>query len=349
MPALVRVLFVSDTHLGFDLPFRPRIDVRRRGPDFFANFERALEPALSGECDLVVHGGDLLYRSRVPCELTRLAMAPIQRVAERGVAVYLVPGNHERSRIPHPLLSLHDNIHIFDRPRTFCWTRGNLVLALSGFPYVRNVRRKFSSIVGQLAWRSVKADGRILCMHHAVEGARVGPRGYAFRHEDEAVRQDDLPRGMSIVLSGHLHRAQALTHQSDGTRLPAPVVYAGSIERTSFSEKNEKKGYVEVAFEASGHKRGRLVGWRFRELPTRPMREITLPEAPWTRDNLAGWLSRRLRGLDAESIVRIRVDVELPAEVWSVLRASSLRRIAPPSMMVGVSVGAHEKGGNYRR
>ncbi len=57
--AVARVLFVSDTHLGFDLPARPRVERRRRGPDFFANFERALAPALRGEADLVVHGGDL--------------------------------------------------------------------------------------------------------------------------------------------------------------------------------------------------------------------------------------------------------------------------------------------------
>ncbi len=59
----VRVLFVSDTHLGFDLPLRPRsfVERRRRGPDFFACFERALEPALRGDdADVVVHGGDLL-------------------------------------------------------------------------------------------------------------------------------------------------------------------------------------------------------------------------------------------------------------------------------------------------
>ena len=42
-------LFFADTHLGFDLPARPRIERRRRGPDFFANFERALAPALAGE------------------------------------------------------------------------------------------------------------------------------------------------------------------------------------------------------------------------------------------------------------------------------------------------------------
>jgi hypothetical protein len=31
---LIRVLLMADTHLGFDLPLRPRIKRRRRGPDF---------------------------------------------------------------------------------------------------------------------------------------------------------------------------------------------------------------------------------------------------------------------------------------------------------------------------
>jgi exonuclease SbcD len=73
---VIHVLLLADTHLGFDLPLRPRVERRRRGPDFFANLERALEPALRGEADLVVHGGDLLFRSRVPDRLVEMAMGP---------------------------------------------------------------------------------------------------------------------------------------------------------------------------------------------------------------------------------------------------------------------------------
>jgi len=56
----VRVLFVSDTHIGLDWPTRPRVVRHRRGDDFFQNFERALEPALAGEVDdlLVAHTGN---------------------------------------------------------------------------------------------------------------------------------------------------------------------------------------------------------------------------------------------------------------------------------------------------
>ena len=53
----IRVLLLADTHLGFDQPVRPRVERRRRGPDFFANTRLALAPALRGEVDLVVHLG----------------------------------------------------------------------------------------------------------------------------------------------------------------------------------------------------------------------------------------------------------------------------------------------------
>jgi len=57
---IIRILIPADTHLGFDLPFHPRIQRRRRGPEFSANFKSALLPALQGRVDCVVHGGDLL-------------------------------------------------------------------------------------------------------------------------------------------------------------------------------------------------------------------------------------------------------------------------------------------------
>ena len=59
-----RVLALSDTDIGFDSAERPRSDRQRRDADFHANFLCALAPALRGEVDAVVHGGDLLYRRR---------------------------------------------------------------------------------------------------------------------------------------------------------------------------------------------------------------------------------------------------------------------------------------------
>ena len=140
---VIRILLLADTHLGFDHAFRPRIVRRRRGPDFFRNFSKALEPALRKEVDIVVHGGDILYRSRVPARLVDMAFEPLRRVADRGVPVYIIPGNHERSVIPFRILAAHPNIHVFDEPKTYVLEHG-FRLALAGFPFIRHgIRKKF--------------------------------------------------------------------------------------------------------------------------------------------------------------------------------------------------------------
>jgi len=57
----LRILLLADTHPGFDLPAKPRVERARRGEDFCEAFEHALAPATRGEVDVVVHGGDLFY------------------------------------------------------------------------------------------------------------------------------------------------------------------------------------------------------------------------------------------------------------------------------------------------
>jgi exonuclease SbcD len=324
--ATVKVLLLADTHLGFDLPFAPRVERRRRGPDFFANMERALQPAYRGEVDLVVHGGDLLYRSRVPPELVQMAMAPLFRAAEAGVPVCLVPGNHERSQIPYPLLARHPKLLIFDGPRTFLVRRRGCALALSGWPYRPRMAGAFGRLLEQTGWRRAPADLRLLCLHQVVQGARVGVQDYCFRGGPEVIRGVDLPRGFAALLCGHIHRAQVLTVDLRGRPLSVPVLYPGAIERTSFAERDEPKGYLtlELAPEGEG---GALARWTFHPLPTRPM--VLLQGAP---PRPLEWLRQRLAELPPDAIVRLR----LPPEQARGLRAAQIRALAPSSMNVSL-------------
>lgn len=331
---LIRLLFVSDTHIGFDAPRRARVARRRRGPDFLRNFERALSPARRGEVDAVIHGGDLLYRSRVPAELTAQALAPLKAVADRGVPVMLVPGNHERSRIPHPLLAVHDNLHVFDRPRTVSLVLRGLRVDVAGFPYTRDIRARFPEVLEATGWRQRRGEASLLAMHHAVEGARVGTPEFVFRNGRDVVRTSDVPSGIAAILAGHIHRAQALTHDLRGRELKAPVLYAGSVERTSFAERLERKGFLTVALT----KDGRLHGWRFHELTARPMARLVLDAGRLGRRQAERELEARLRALPRDSVVQLQVTGPPPTG-WT---AARLRAIAPPTMNLSWSVARSE-------
>jgi DNA repair exonuclease SbcCD nuclease subunit len=332
---IVRVLFLADTHLGFDFPFRPRIQRRRRGYDFFENFEKALKPALDAQVDCVVHGGDILYRSKVPARLVEMAFEPLKRAADKGVPVYLVPGNHERSVIPHEYLATHPLIHIFDRPRTFILEKNGGLLALAGFPFQRiGIRKDLPDLLDQTGWRRTKADCHVLCIHQSVDGATVGPANYMFRYAHDVVKTTDVPSEFAAVLAGHIHRFQVLTKDLSGIPLASPVFYPGAIERTSFAEKNEKKGYLILEFEILGPTSGQLEHWRFHSLYARPMRQLELPAQAMRPKELRSWLKTSLGQLPPDSVVKLKVHGEVTADVMDVLRAPSLRSLAPHSMNI---------------
>jgi len=314
----VRLLFVSDTHLGLDLPARPRVARRRRGDDFFRNFELALRPALAGEVDAVLHGGDLLYRSRVPAWLAEAALAPLRRVAAAGIPVLLVPGNHERGRLPYPLLALHENVHVFDRPRTVLLEARGLRVAFAGFPYEPRIRDRFRSLLEETAHRDLGADVRVLCLHHCVEGATCGPGDFTFRDAPDVIRRSELPGAVAAVLSGHIHRHQVLRRPG-----APPVVYAGSVERTSFAEAGERKGAVVVELDMEGV---RSIG--FRELPARPMVTLSLSLAGLGAARAGAVLAEAVARTPPDAVVRLRIEGPIPAggERW--LTAEALRAVA---------------------
>jgi exonuclease SbcD len=197
-----RILFLADTHLGFDLPLRPRVERRRRGIDFMANFERILETALSERVDCIEHGGDLFSRSRIPASLVQMVFLPMKKVADAGIPIFIVPGNHERSRIPYDMLALHPRIFVFDRPRTFVENINGTTVALAGFPYWRNkVRTEFPRILEATEWHTKSADVNLLCVHHCFEGTIVGPHNYVFRYGSDVIRLEDVSIQFAAVLT----------------------------------------------------------------------------------------------------------------------------------------------------
>jgi len=348
----VKILLLSDTHLGFDLPTNPRVKRRRRGHDFFANYHRALKPALNGEVDLLVHGGDLFYRSRVPEWLVDKAIEPLIQVAKHGVPVFIVPGNHERSRLPLHLWMTHPLMYVFDRPRTYVHQAGGGTIVLSGFPFARRARSEFTSLVQKSGWDRRTADAHLLCIHQAVEGAQVGAHNYAFKDGADVVRTSDIPTGITAVLSGHIHRSQILRHDLRGHPLSTPVVYPGSIERTSFAERNEDKGYIILDVPLTNAKDNEQsqsdLSVSFVPVPSRPMVHLRMP-APST--DLEEWkelLRGHLAGLRPDAIVRLEINEMPTGTTEPVLTAQQLRDLAPETMNVTMAraFSGTERNGN---
>ncbi len=319
-----RVLALSDTHIGFDSAERPRSDRQRRDADFLC----ALAPALRGEVDAVLAA----------------AFDPLIEVAERGVPVLIVPSNHERGSLPRTLFTDHPRLHIFDRPGCIDVLCGATTVRFAGFPYRRGpVRDELPALLAEADWRSDGADRHVLCVHRLFAGATVGLHNYTFRGAADVIRPRDVPAEFEVVVSGHIHRHQVLSHAGDGTPLATPVVFPGSIERTAFAEAPETKGFCVVTLR-------RPPEIEFRPLPARPMHYIRLA-ADVADDAAAGqFVTQRLAPLEPNSVVRVSAAEGIPDDVATALAAPRLRALAPATMHLELRIdSAQQRPPRWRR
>ena len=340
-----QLLFLADTHLGFDQPVRPRAKRRRRGPDFLANFRRILAAAVEQRVDLVLHGGDLFFRSRVPEAIVDLVYGELLAFADHGIPLVIVPGNHERSRLPTSLFLQHPNIHVFDAPKTLRFDLGGARVALAGLPCTRkNIRAHFRQLVAATGWNDCPSDIRLLCLHQTVEGATVGPHGYTFRNGHDVIRQRDLPASFHAVLAGHIHRHQVLQVEGDGGHR-LPVIYPGSTERTSFAEADETKGYCRLDFGLSSSGDWGLDRSDFVPLPTRPMVTVDLP-AQLAPAGVAGFLTDVARETPADAILRFTSSETVSPAMRRAFGSAHLANHLPASMNFQLGSGFFDGRGS---
>src|SRR5262249_16460385 len=113
---------------------------------------------------------------------------------------------------------------------------------------------------------------------------------------------------------GHIHRHQVL--QPRGL---TPIIYAGSIERTSFAEAPETKGFVVLELARSG-----LRSFQFRPLPARTMVTRTVSLGDADAMTVHKRLTAVMESTPGDAVVQLRVTGEIP----STLTAATLRAIA---------------------
>jgi DNA repair exonuclease SbcCD nuclease subunit len=164
----------------------------------------------------------------------------------------------------------------------------------------------------------------------------VGPVNYTFKYNDDVICLKDITKEFTAVLAGHIHRYQILAKNLHGRPLSTPVYYPGSIERTSFAEKDEKKGYF--IFELASDKDSGLSIHReeFVELPARPMVKVKISPQGMDEKKLQAYINKSLQSLSPQSVVKLDIQGFIPEGCLPILRASSLRALAPKEMNISV-------------
>jgi DNA repair exonuclease SbcCD nuclease subunit len=252
----MKILATADSHFGYESgrTAQAKKSITQR---MFDIFQKVIQDAKAGDYDLVLHGGDMFNRSQPTEMIISEAYDLIENLANDEIPFVGIPGNHDRSQLPESLLNyFNKDIFLLNK---FSSVEINNVVIL-GFPFVGKNPQKILEKTGKIAKNNSQKSFIVLC-HQLFDGAMFGPRPHIFRNRSDTLVTNDLPINVKLILSGHIHRSQNLQNR---------VYYTGSLERTSFMEIVEPKGYLIINVEED------YVEVRFKKIESQPMEVVEL-------------------------------------------------------------------------
>ena len=351
----IRVLHMADLHIGMENYGRidPATGINGRVMDFLRRLSQVIDVALEDEVDLVLFAGDA-YKTRDPNSTYRREFARrIKRLADAGIPVVLLVGNHDLPAqerrassidifrtldVPNVVVGNREQLH------TLTTRRGDPIqVATVPYPLRQQLlahddhKNKTIAELDQLLQEIVIDNIRALAQqvdpsipavlvgHFSVSEAKFGSERTVMLGRDVVVLKSVLADpAWDYVALGHIHRHQSL----NGDQHP-PIVYCGSLERIDFGEEKEVKGYV-LARVRRGH-----TDWEFRPVFARPFVTIRA-DVRKEAEPLDALLSVIAEHKVADAVVR--VSVQLEAEQEGLIRDPDVRRaLKDAAYIAGIS------------
>ena len=337
----IKLLHTADLHVGMENYGRmdPATGIHGRVMDYLRRLDDMAQYAIEEGVDIFVFAGDA-YKMRDPNPTFQREFARrIKKVADAGIPVLLLVGNHD---LP-PVQRRATSISIFDTlqvPNVYvgsdygllhieCRRGQKLQVATAPYPLrqdhipreeaegksVEELDRLLSERLTQrimdLAERARQDPDTpaILVGHFSVDEASHGSERNIMVGRDVAVDRatalaDPIWRYVAL---GHIHKHQSLNRDAQ-----PPIIYSGSAERIDFGEEGEAKGWVVATIGEA------QTIWEFRDKhrrPARPFRTIRV-DAREAEDPTALVVEQIEKAGDlSETIVRLQIVLDEAQEL----------------------------------
>ena len=310
----MRIIHVSDTHLGYSA--YSKVDqesgLNQREMDFYHAFERFVDRVLELRPDAVLHSGDLFDTVRPTNRAISFALEQFLRITKSGIPVVVIAGNHSSPKLRETgsvfkIFDHLDDLYPVFREQYERIELGELMV--HAIPHCDS--DKMVAELKRLEPSQSKYD--IGMLHAGVASLQVFRMG---EFNEAIVSSSYLTSEFDYFALGHYHNHCKVTKNS---------CYSGSIERLSFSEAGEKKGFVLVDLDNGKRE--------FIELETRPMIDLpTIDARHMSAESLKEELADALgaKNLDG-SIVRLSVK-DVPYPVYRDIDFHWLRTLASQAM-----------------
>ena len=364
----MRIVHFSDLHIGVETYGRPLVETDLPGlpewfapdearerylgqstrlVDFLSAFDELIDYAIGHAVDLVLFTGDA-YKNRDPSQTHQREFAKrVRRLAEAGVPVFLLVGNHDLPHTTHRASAVEifdvlgvPNVTTAERLGVYRVETPSGPLQVLALPWIRRSALLAREDVRSLPYEQFKklledrltemvidagetldpAVPSVLAAHVSVSSAKPGTECTMMIGQDHVLLQSDLAgRPVDYIALGHIHRGRSCPHR--GRRWCTRGACNGS---TSGEEDHEAKGFYVLDLDPAAELGQRMTGPELRPVQARSFVTIDQTVGEDDLDPTATVLRAIERHHIRGAIVRVRV--KMPASAAAVLRERDIRR-----------------------
>jgi len=275
----MKIAITADCHLNRQV-YKNTLDkefitIPFRSADYIRSLKWIVDQCIEMKPDLFVIAGDIYDYYEPTNELRGILSFQLSRLAEAKIATVLMTGNHDICKKHHALKDLQElnlkSLKIVDKPYSMVFKK-NLFLF---FPYSLDIEQKnkttkeeFTEFVNRVkANMPSDIEETFFFGHFAVKGAKLNTYKVL---DEESMNDDDLDGLVTATTTTIVEKTKNYLNQnahditvSDLDSIGAKYVflgdyhehqflstkkcysmYCGSIEKSSFNEKEQDKGFV---------------------------------------------------------------------------------------------------------
>ena len=326
----MRIAHIADTHVGFSAYRRsdPGSGINQREMDIYQAFVRQIDSIVKVRPDLVLHAGDLFDSVRPSNRALSVVLEQLLRLSEENIPIMLIAGNHSTPRLRETgsvfrLFDHIDGVHPAYTPGAHKLEMGDLLV--TAFPH--QDRDGLISLLQK--WKRGKHRFEIGMLHTGIQGLSRYSMGEA---NELNLPSSLLNLDMDYIALGHFHERSEITSNA---------CYSGSLERMSFSEAGQEKGYLLVDLESRKRE--------FVPLSTRPMFSLgPISAKGYTAADLQTELVSALGSVELKGALVRLVVKDVPPAIYRSLDQNALRSLAEDAVHLELKFDIVQEGSSVQ-
>jgi DNA repair exonuclease SbcCD nuclease subunit len=311
----MKMLHLADSHLGYSAYRKVTEEgINQREIDVYRAFTQCIDYAVKTKPDLVLHAGDLFDSVRPTNRAITVALQQILRLSEENIPFVVISGNHETPKLKETgnIFTIFEHLDqvypiYSNRYETVSFETKESKITVHAIPQCQTPKEFDENLKKITIEKNV--DFNVLMAHGAVAGIKE----FKMNEFNELfIPVKNLRSDFDYIALGHYH-----TH----TKLQDNAFYAGSLERLTFTEAPDQKGFLEIDL-------GQKLKHRFIPVIVRPMIDVPPLEcSTLSIEEILKKIKETIRSIEPkEKIIRIRLD-NLPSHVHRGLDFHQIREL----------------------